>query len=77
MHCVDPNSVTVHSIQRPSEILSVGTSTAVVSEIFHLLDMVVTSKMVNPVKASSNAQICKDDAIPLTEVVFRVVSQNS
>lgn len=69
--------MTAQSIQRPSEIQSAVTSTVAVSEIFHLLDMVVTSKMVNPAKASSNAQICReDDAILLTEVVFKETSQN-
>lgn len=75
MHCIAPKSVVPQSIQRPSEIHSEGTSTAVVSEIFHLLDMVVRSKMVNPAKASSSEHICREDeAIPPTEAVFKEAS---
>lgn len=76
MHCFDPTAGAAQSIQRPSETQSAVTSSVLVSKTFHLLDMVVTSNVVNPAKASSNAQICRQDDAIVTEVFFQEVSQN-
>lgn len=64
MHSTIPNEVLAQVIQRPSESQFVRTASFAVLEIFHLLDRVITTKMMNPDRARTNEEICEhNDAI--------------